>query len=449
MRLPLAALLTVAACGPVASDGGLAVDDRLYDYACSLEYGGTVLQTSTPTDFEIEVVDGAGWDGLTRIESWDCIDPSWWTATDPRKVVQIYAQGDCGTFVLVEVEHLPCDDVTGPDAPYRDFDGDGLSPEEGDCDDDDPTTGGDLDGDGTSDCVDDDGDGLSEEDGDCNDQSALQPNVYGNCWGPGISHISAFDDWVTVAAGEQHTCGLRANGRLLCWGNNESGQLDAPDDVVVVGLTAGHGFTCAWDAAGEVSCWGISDEGQLEPPSDALDGLDAGASHVCGLAASQRAECWGRDVEDQATPPDIDLAVIASGELSTCALSPAGYASCWGDDLGEDAAEGLFTDLAMGDAFACGLRVNGDPECWGESDDGQTSPPAITATAIDAGAVNACALTGDGAAICWGGDRDGQASPPDSAFGALALGSAHGCGIRTDGFLECWGYDLHGQATPP
>ena len=76
-------------------------------------------------------------------------------------------------------------------------------------------------------------------------------------------------DAVDVAAGGYHSCALRRSGDLLCWGNNDYGQLNRAGDASatptpaasgVRSVTAGEGFTCATTAT--VSCWGRDDWGQ-------------------------------------------------------------------------------------------------------------------------------------------------------------------------------------------
>ena len=62
----------------------------------------------------------------------------------------------------------------------------------------------------------------------------------------------------------------------MCWGSNDHGQLGdgtkdsrkAPADVSgltagVIALAAGTGHTCALKKDGSVQCWGLNDHGQL------------------------------------------------------------------------------------------------------------------------------------------------------------------------------------------
>src|SRR5690606_26527457 len=41
----------------------------------------------------------------------------------------------------------------------------------------------------------------------------------------GAQPAAAVVKWQQVAAGERHTCGIRENGTLWCWGDNFRGQL--------------------------------------------------------------------------------------------------------------------------------------------------------------------------------------------------------------------------------
>lgn len=63
----------------------------------------------------------------------------------------------------------------------------------------------------------------------------------------------------SVSAGGEFTCGVLAEGTILCWGADERGQLDAPSGDAWVQVAAGRYHACALDEAGAVSCWGIQD----------------------------------------------------------------------------------------------------------------------------------------------------------------------------------------------
>lgn len=81
------------------------------------------------------------------------------------------------------------------------------------------------------------------------------------------------------AVGHNHACAVTPERRLLCWGNNrggaigngQSGDMAAPvttphqiaELADVLQVAAGDDFTCALIADGQVRCWGKNDVGQL------------------------------------------------------------------------------------------------------------------------------------------------------------------------------------------
>ena len=65
-------------------------------------------------------------------------------------------------------------------------------------------------------------------------------------------------DFSTVAAGYRHTCGLRSNGTVLCWGDGREGETEPPE-ATFTSISARHGYTCGIETDGSASCWGIWD----------------------------------------------------------------------------------------------------------------------------------------------------------------------------------------------
>jgi alpha-tubulin suppressor-like RCC1 family protein len=130
--------------------------------------------------------------------------------------------------------------------------------------------------------------------------------------------------WFTqVVAGTSHTCALRNDGAVFCWGLNSSGQLgdnsttsrSVPTAVNglgassgVVSLSAGGNHTCALKSDHSVLCWGANDLGQLgdgtttqrNSPITAISSADSsavalsvGGSHTCVVNMDGTAKCWG------------------------------------------------------------------------------------------------------------------------------------------------------------
>ncbi len=295
---------------------------------------------------------------------------------------------------------------------------------------------------------------------------------------------------IQLGAGRGHTCGLAADGTMLCWGLNADGQLGMGDQVnrfcPTVGLTGvsligvGQDFTCAVEA-GNVACWGYNANGQLGQ-GDTTERLSP--TGLSGLA---------------------NVAALAAGTNSACALLGDGTVSCWGDNqFGEQGigttdgnphvptpVPGLsgVTALATGGKFSCavlgagatidgGSAASGALACWGGNDDGQLGlgdtidrhtptivPTLANVAGVSAGTAFVCATLLDGTVWCWGKNEAGELGTsatvdagcsdqclvsPTKVLGvagastvSASLGGSHAC-AATSGGTFCWGDNLDG-----
>ncbi|MBX3313895.1 MAG: hypothetical protein KF906_06210 [Actinobacteria bacterium] len=290
---------------------------------------------------------------------------------------------------------------------------------------------------------------------------------------------------IDVVAGAHHSCLLRSDGTVACWGDNDRGQLgigvrgaarSAP--VEVIGITdatqiaAGGATSCARLAGGTVRCWGDNQTGQLgnggtsalgNPTPGPVLGLtgaasvSVGARHTCARLAGGTATCWGDDYWGQLG----DGNVTEADEPVTTPVAVSGLTG--------------ITSITAGGNHSCATVADGTVRCWGANDLGQMGiggsdldphPNAervlevIDAVDVVAGASHTCALIDAGSVDCWGSNADGQLGRQYVSSGAtpssypvtglhdavaITLGYAHSCAVRIGGTVVCWGDNALGQ----
>ena len=291
--------------------------------------------------------------------------------------------------------------------------------------------------------------------------------LYRQSWVPGVflvvdkvsQRVTATPpagEFASVSAGLFHTCGVRRDGAVACWGDDESGEA-TPLAGEFASLSAGGAHTCGVRRDGSVACWGNDGYGVASPPAGEFASVSAGWGHTCGVRTDGAVACWGDDRNGQATPPSREFASVSAGLIHTCGVQRDGSVACWGkDDDGEATPPaGEFASVSAGGAHTCGVQRDGSVACWGWDDDGQATPPAGEFASVSAGVRHTCGVRRDGTVACWGDDTDyrdnvvGQATPPAGEFASVSAGSAHNCGVQRDGSVACWGDDDYGQATPP
>ena len=274
--------------------------------------------------------------------------------------------------------------------------------------------------------------------------------------------------FVSVSAGERHTCGVKTDGSVECWGENSSGQA-TPSNGSFISVTAGDHHTCGLETDGSVDCWGSNVNfvdkfrGQAAPPDGTFVSVSTGSRHTCGVKTDGFVECWGSNGLGQSSPPDGTFVSVSAGTQHTCGVETDGSVDCWGYNYVVQALppDGNFISVSSGFHYTCGVKTDGSIDCWGDDDRGQSSPPDGTFISVSAGGGHTCGVKTDGSIDCWGsnGIRNcdsvlqescsevplGQATPPDGSFISVSAGGSHTCGVRIDGSVQCWGYGESGQ----
>lgn len=294
--------------------------------------------------------------------------------------------------------------------------------------------------------------------------------------GEGSTLASVTPVTVAIASGANHSCALRPDRALECWGANTEGQLGLGDNAlryapVQVGadfnwrsVAAGAAHTCAINTRSELFCWGRNNFGQLGGPAQTYNtnpsrigvetdwySISAGTEHTCAIKTDHTLWCWGSNITGQLgvgelginvnvptrVTPDPAWASVSAGENHTCAVQLDGALKCWGKNTAGQLGVSLSTN-------STGLVQVGEDRQW---------------TTVAAGSEYSCALKTDTSLWCWGQNTVGQlgngkfatfqSSPQqvgtELGWTSVDLGHLHSCATRIDGRLWCWGGNAAGQ----
>jgi hypothetical protein len=272
----------------------------------------------------------------------------------------------------------------------------------------------------------------------------------------------------TFSAGDAHSCAIRGDLSLVCWGDDSKGQLDGIPTGEFHAVSAGGAHSCAIRIDGSLACWGDDSKGQLDAiPTGEFYAVSAGGAHTCAIRTDWTLECWGDNSNGQldGIRPG-SFAAVSAGGAHSCAIRVFGHLACWGDDSAGQVsgAPGEWSDwhwfwhshphffaASAGGAHTCGLRLDGEVECWGDDSKGQLDaiPEGDDFEAISAGGAHTCVIDEDDKLVCWGDDSSGQLQEvPDGEIRAVSAGGAHSCARRDAGPLVCWGDNQYGQSLP-
>ena len=247
--------------------------------------------------------------------------------------------------------------------------------------------------------------------------------------------------FVSVDAGNRHSCGLTAGGVARCWGGYDfSGEARVPSGTYLL-VSAGWAHTCAIETDNSVACWGDNYWGQSRAPSGSFASVWAGGGHSCALTTSGTVRCWGYDYSGQSSPPSGTFTAVAAGSNHSCGITAAGTLRCWGLNIRGEASppSGTFTALSTSWRHTCAIATDSTVSCWGASGSGRTTAPSGTFISVSAGDEHSCGVKTDNTAVCWGNNGSGRATAPAGSFTAVSAGDEHSCGLTTAGAVLCWG----------
>jgi alpha-tubulin suppressor-like RCC1 family protein len=187
-----------------------------------------------------------------------------------------------------------------------------------------------------------------------------------------------------LSAGSVHTCGVATNDRIYCWGFNGLGAVGdgtratfRPEPTRVaskflfIQVGAGRSHTCGVTADRRAYCWGDNSYGALGHGTTAdarfapvvvvgdfrFTALDGGMWHTCGITEGARLKCWGGNqsgqlgngtTRDRPTPGAAARGLlfrqVVGGAAYTCGVTPDNKAYCWGSNSDGQLGDGTQTD---------------------------------------------------------------------------------------------------------
>lgn len=263
-----------------------------------------------------------------------------------------------------------------------------------------------------------------------------------------------------VAAGNGYSLALRADGTVVAWGTNGSGQATPPAGLADVrAIAAGHRHCLALKADGSVVGWGLNDNGEANPPAglEGVASIAAGQQHSVAVKQDGSVVAWGNNDQGETNvPAGLGGVIAAAAGLShTVALRADGTVVAWGSNSqGQTTVpaglQGVVAVCADYD-YTLALKQDGTVVAWGNP--GGPVPAGLADVAsISAMGGNFAALKRDGSVVMWGG---GQSQTVTALAGSTALScGSHILALQPGGVLTAWapssnGGNTYGQALAP
>jgi len=316
----------------------------------------------------------------------------------------------------------------------------------------------------------------------------------------------------SIAAGGHSACAIATDGRLLCWGKNDDGQLGRDS-----GLALG-------DDPGEITAASPIDLGSGRTAKK----VSLGTSHTCAILDNDQLKCWGKNNNGQlglgdnnargdgagemAVLPSVDIGAFTAkavwaGFSHTCVIRGNDSLVCFGANSSGQLGDGsnvtkgdetsemganlavVLTDVstvAIAGASTCASKIGTNSSdrnvwCWGENTYGQVAqnnttnyntPQLVKTHATAPGTLSAHRVYGAGTSFfawmssgsgylsAWGSSSYGQlglGQTTDQQFAkivnledlseqSIAPGTNHVCTLRKQyGSIHCWGLGTSGS----
>ena len=255
-----------------------------------------------------------------------------------------------------------------------------------------------------------------------------------------------------IAAGWDHTVGLKVDGTVVAAGSNDAGQCNVRDWTDIVSIAAGSYHTVGLKADGTVVAAGDNGRGQCDV-SDWTDivSIAEGSFHTVGLKADGTVVAAGWNNDGQCNVRVwTDIVSIAAAYGHTVGLKADGtvVAAGWNDDGQCDVSDWQdIVSIAVGKVHTVGLKADGTVVATGKNYDGQCNVSDWTdIVCVVTGDFHTVGLKTDGTVVATGRNEDGECDVSDwQDIVSISAGWSHTVGLKTDGTVVAAGSNDKGQ----
>jgi alpha-tubulin suppressor-like RCC1 family protein len=282
-------------------------------------------------------------------------------------------------------------------------------------------------------------------------------NYYGQCNIP-----SPNSGFIAISAGYEHSLGLKQDGSIVAWGDNKYGRCNIPSpNSGFIAISAGGGHSLGLKQDGSIVAWGYNYWGQcnIPSPNSGFIAISAGGDHSLGLKQDGSIVAWGYNYLGQCNipSPNSGFIAISAGGCHSLGLKQDGSIIAWGwNNYGQcniPSPNSGFIAISAGYWHSLGLKQDGSIVTWGNNSYGQCNIPSPNSgfIAIAAGRFHSLGLKQDGSIVAWGDNGDGQCNipSPNSGFIAISAVGWHSLGLKQDGSIVAWGDNYYGQCNVP
>jgi len=251
--------------------------------------------------------------------------------------------------------------------------------------------------------------------------------------------LSDWTDIIAISTSGDHMVGLRKDGTVAAFGNNNNGQCEIDDWTDIIEVSAGGSHTVGLRKDGTVVAVGHNNSGQLDVEDWAdITAISAGGFHTVGLKKDGTVVAVGPRDERINVYMMLDIVAVYAGANNTVCLGTDKVYVLGNVDGESTTIVSKFDDttaISAGVGNVACLQADGTIEVLGSNDYGMFEVNAWTdIAAISVGYKHTVGLKKDGTVIATGNEENGRLSVNDwTDIIAVTAGTELTVGLKRDG----------------